>query len=106
MSLSKENPEGLQAASVAEKQSLHHESFWVHAWKNTNFYCSRKNNAQPMKLSGYNPEGMQIATGCDMQLGIGFLVAESHILVQKKEEKKDDSNVATAMTHLQVGLSS
>jgi hypothetical protein len=47
-----------------------------------------------MKLSGYNPGGMQIATGCDMQLGIAFLVAESHILVQKK----DESNVATTMT--------
>ena len=51
-----------------------------------------------MKLSGYNPGGMQIATGCDMQLGIAFLVAESHILVQKKEGRKDDSNVATTMT--------
>ena len=31
MNLSKENLEGLQAASIAKKQSLHHESFWVHA---------------------------------------------------------------------------
>lgn len=43
---------------------------------------------------------MQIATGCDMQLGIKILVIESHILVQKKEGKKDDSNVATTMTYL------
>ena len=105
MNFFKENPEGLQVASVAEKQSLHHESIRVQVWKNTNFYCIRKNNAQPMKLSGYNPEGMQIATGCDMQLGIAILVIESHILVQKKEGKKDDSNVAATMTYLQVGLS-
>lgn len=52
-----------------------------------------------MKLSRYNPEGMQIATGCDMQLGAAFLVSESHILVQKKEGKIDDSNVATTMTY-------